>query len=440
MLNNFCGAAGMKSIEAAAIVLIILLGVSARVINIDRKAYWSDEAFTSLELSGHRPDEAKTDILTGRLVGIPDLERYQFPDRIGGKSLDDTVRDLANIEPQLTPLYFIIARYWVNVFGPSVIAIRSLSVLFGLAIMPLAFWLVMELFGSKRAAWIAVALIAVSPFHVLFSQEARPYSIWTAMILLTCVAFLRAVRQGAVLAWAVYCVVAALSLYCYLLSILVIIGLVLYVMAAERFRATRSVVLCTASSLLASLSFLPWPYRGEGSGSGNTSLTLSRLAMKWVRNVAVFFVDFDFNDATRKLYLIPYSVLLLVLLGFVAFAICFTLRRADRQSRFFLAALIGVTATCMGGLDLASGSSRSTVTRYLARTFLGVEIAVAYMLAIKTRKDDAARPAWAAIGGFLLILGARLSKLRKPMSGGPKPPTTAISQQAVSSTMRKTPL
>lgn len=39
-----------------------------------------------------------------------------------------------------------------------------------------------------------MALIAVSPFHVLYAQEAREYSLWTVTILLSSAALLRAMR------------------------------------------------------------------------------------------------------------------------------------------------------------------------------------------------------------------------------------------------------
>ncbi|MEG3987264.1 hypothetical protein QUA13_08880 [Microcoleus sp. S28C3] len=42
--------------------------------------------------------------------------------------------------------------------------------------------------------WIAVGLLAVSPLHVLYAQEARPYCLWPALILISCASLLRAMR------------------------------------------------------------------------------------------------------------------------------------------------------------------------------------------------------------------------------------------------------
>ncbi|MCA1994216.1 MAG: hypothetical protein LDL41_19545 [Coleofasciculus sp. S288] len=43
--------------------------------------------------------------------------------------LIETVNNLAIDNPQLPPLYFLMARFWVQWFGKSVSAIRSLSAL-----------------------------------------------------------------------------------------------------------------------------------------------------------------------------------------------------------------------------------------------------------------------------------------------------------------------
>ena len=39
------------------------------------------------------------------------------------------------------------------------------------------YWLCLELFESSVTAWLAVAIIAISPFQIVYAQEARPYSL-----------------------------------------------------------------------------------------------------------------------------------------------------------------------------------------------------------------------------------------------------------------------
>jgi uncharacterized membrane protein len=389
------------------ILLAILIGVIARIANIDQKAYWYDEAFTSLELSGHNPDEARTDILTGRVVGIRDLQRYQYPDPASGKTVKDTVTNLLHIEPQLTPLYFIVARWWVELFGPSVAAIRSLSVAFSLAVLPLAFWLSKEIFQSSRVAWTAVALFSVSPFHVLYAQEARPYSMWIALIILNCAVALWAARSQRIAPWLVYFLVAVASLYCYLVSILVIGGLVLYVFLSEHCRLSRTTLSCAGASIGAVLAFLPWPHSGIQSGSGIGRLSAAEFTIRWVRSITLFFVDLDVSPAARKQYLFPYGGLLLVVLAIIGYAIYFLMRRSDQRARLFLVVLTSLTGLCFVGLDLVSGSSKSTVTRYVIPSFLGIQIAVAYLVSNSPTSDlsQTASRLRTAAAVFLMCLG-----------------------------------
>ena len=110
-----------------------------------------------------------------------------------GKSWLDTVKGLATEEPQLSPLYFILARFWVQLFGPQVATVRSLSAWISLLVFPSIYWLCWELFRSPPAGWMAVTIVAVSPFHVLYAQEARPYMMFAVLVLLSNAILLRAI-------------------------------------------------------------------------------------------------------------------------------------------------------------------------------------------------------------------------------------------------------
>jgi uncharacterized membrane protein len=91
------------SIDRTVLLGIIAIGIFLRFYALDRKVYWYDEAFTSLEVSGYTPREATADILTGRVVSSADLDKYQFAHANSGKSTADTIQGLISMEPQLTP-------------------------------------------------------------------------------------------------------------------------------------------------------------------------------------------------------------------------------------------------------------------------------------------------------------------------------------------------
>ena len=69
----------------------------------------------------------------------------------------------------------------MEIFGSSNLAIRSLSGLFGLICLPLAF-LIGRRRGGSLLGWIAVAVVSLSPFAVRYSDEARMYSLVMALV------------------------------------------------------------------------------------------------------------------------------------------------------------------------------------------------------------------------------------------------------------------
>lgn len=72
------------------------------------------------------------------------------------------------------PLYYLTLKLWSDLFGYSEVALRALSVLFGLGTIALVYK-IGKVF-DKRGGTVAAILIATSQFHIYYSQEARMYS------------------------------------------------------------------------------------------------------------------------------------------------------------------------------------------------------------------------------------------------------------------------
>ena len=209
------------------VLVPLVLGIFFRFVNLDRQVYWGDEIFTSLRIAGHTVTEIEGDVGDGRPVSIETLHAYQYP--APHKSAADTVKGLASEEPQHVPLYFLVARLWVEQFGNSIAVTRSLSAFISLLTFPCLYWLCRELFESPTVKWVALALVAVSPVHVVYAQEARPYSLYIVVVLLSSAALLRAIRVDTIASWSVYACTVALGLYTQLLFGLVVIWHGVYV-------------------------------------------------------------------------------------------------------------------------------------------------------------------------------------------------------------------
>ncbi|PIG92451.1 hypothetical protein [Gloeocapsopsis sp. IPPAS B-1203] len=150
-----------------------------RFINFDQKVYWYDETITSLRVASYRHAEVVQQIFDGKKISVQTLQKYQ---KVSSKTtLLATIYSLATEAPQHPPLYFLAAQLWTQWLGDLVATMRSLSVLISILIFSYFYWLCIELFGSSLTGWIAIALIAVSPFHVLYAQKAGEYSLWTSI-------------------------------------------------------------------------------------------------------------------------------------------------------------------------------------------------------------------------------------------------------------------
>ncbi len=93
------------------------------------------------------------------------------------------------------PLYYFLLHFWMPVAGRSEFAVRFLSVVAGTLVVAAAFRLARILYGV-RVAQLALFLVALAPFQVYYSQEARMYiwvTLWSALSFL---AMVRVLEMG----------------------------------------------------------------------------------------------------------------------------------------------------------------------------------------------------------------------------------------------------
>jgi len=364
------------------VIVLLGLGIFFRFVNLDKKVYWQDETLTSLAISGYSVTEVVQQVFTGDEIGVEDLQKYQrlSPE----KDLSDTIKALVVDQPEHPPLYYVMVRFWVQCFGDSVAVTRSLSALISLLTFPCAYWLCLELFGSPMTGWIAIALIAASPFHVAYAQEAREYSLWIVMILLSSASFLRAMRRQTRLSWGIYAVTIALGLYSYLFSIFVWIGHGIYVIGTQGFRLSQTFIAYLIASFVGIVTLVPWLLFVITNQSTSSAVrpAASWTAQKvpwlflvegWTHNIRLIF----YSDFGIGLNLTP---LILILVGYSLYFLC---RETKKQVWLFILTLIVIPALALILPDLVLGGQRSNVARYLTPCYLGIQLAVAYLLATK---------------------------------------------------------
>lgn len=376
------------------LVIVLVLGILFRFINLERKVYWIDEVHTSLRTSGYKRIEFVEQAPVDRILKIEDLQKFQrlSPE----KDWSDTFNALA-ANAEHTPLYYLITRLGMQWFGSSVTVTRGLTALISLLVFPYTYLLCLELFKSPLVGWMAMALVAVSPIHVLYAQEAREYSLWTVAILLSSVSLLRAMRLNTKFSWGIYAVTVALGLYSQMLSALVFVGHGIYVFAIEGFRLSKAFTAYLFASLAGFITLAPWIvlYFINASTVGEwilQKLSFFTLFKRWLINLSLVFFDiqigynnqlFDiesgndvvqFSHSDSLTYVIPFLIILII------YSIYFICKQTKKPIWLFILTLIGMSAITLVLPDIISGGQRSTIGRYLIPCYLGIQLAVAYLL------------------------------------------------------------
>jgi mannosyltransferase len=166
--------------------LIIALAALTRFLFLTRKSFWLDE---------------------GASVALARLPWPAFIDR------------LSTHEANMAVYYFLL-RPWLY-FGNSEFWIRTLSVLPGIATIPVVYAIGKKLF-DRRIGLAASLLLSVHVGHVAYSQEARGYSLAVFFASISCLYFLRIMDDGHAADLALYVLFTALAVYTHFFAGLIV--------------------------------------------------------------------------------------------------------------------------------------------------------------------------------------------------------------------------
>jgi uncharacterized membrane protein len=106
-----------------------------------------------------------------------------------------------------SPLYYLTLKGWASLFGFSDVSLRLLSVLFGVAGVAIIYLIAKKLVNKKNKYFplLSALLLASSPFHIYYSQEARMYIMAAFFASLAIYSFLLLVdKKTAIWGWALF--------------------------------------------------------------------------------------------------------------------------------------------------------------------------------------------------------------------------------------------
>jgi 4-amino-4-deoxy-L-arabinose transferase-like glycosyltransferase len=165
---------------------ILFLSLVLRFVGITRQSFWIDELISVLSIS----------------VGFDSL----FNELYSGVNL-------------LPPVFDYALKLWTVIFGQSQLAIRAFSAVLGTALVFVSYKTA-RLFLERRTAWLTALMVAISPYGLYYSQEARCYMLLAVLLTTAIYCLVRTLNEGGrryYLAWLAFNI---LSFYTHIYAVL----------------------------------------------------------------------------------------------------------------------------------------------------------------------------------------------------------------------------
>lgn len=157
------------------------------------------------------------------------------------------------------PLYHIFLKSWTQIFGYSEVAVRLLSVIFGVVSVFLIYSLGKLLF-DKKIGLVAALLLAVSGLHIYYSQEARMYVLAAMLALFSVIGFTKILGKFShrSFSWFFYIISTILMLYSDYLPYFLWLTQNVYVAINRTSLGEKWLSFWLAAQAVILLSLLPW--------------------------------------------------------------------------------------------------------------------------------------------------------------------------------------
>lgn len=212
----------IKSREALfSLLSIILLGGLLRIYDLGSESIWLDEA-ASIELSVQN--------IALVVEGAGPTQNHP-------------------------PLYFVVLHFWMNLFGTSEVATRSLSAMFGIISIPLIYQVGSILF-NRKVGLISGLLSAISFYHIYYSQEVRGYSLLLLLSLLSYLLFVKILNQGKKWYYPCYFSANLFLGYTHVFGLFIVASQIFYfVLFWNKYKEQRTRLLVTQAII--AIGFLP---------------------------------------------------------------------------------------------------------------------------------------------------------------------------------------
>src|SRR5262245_7207074 len=234
------------------LVLSTTVGLLLRLHGLERLSFWFDEACTTWRI--HQP-----------FAQIP------FHNQVDSVPF----------------LYYYLLKCWTWIWSDTDFSLRLFSALLGTAAISVVFALGNSLFDPPTGV-LASLLLALSSYHIQYSQEARCYALLTVLFGLTWYFLSKALRDRKASHWLGYVLCGIFLIYCHGVSILYLTLVNLTVLISGRNWTIGIWKRWLVANVVVFSSFLPWlPFYLVQVSSFHSTTELPRPSLSHVINTLI---------------------------------------------------------------------------------------------------------------------------------------------------------
>lgn len=196
--------------------------------------------------------------LVGALLRVHEFSQSLYGDELWSVAASNSpsprsVIDFVQSDQEISPPLFAILAWLSAKLGDAANLIRLPSIVAGIALIPLV-WLLGRRTVGSRAALVAAAIAALSPFLAFYSVEARAYSLMAALVTASTVAMLIASERGDRRWWFAYGALSCLAMYSHYTAAYALLAQLAWLLW-RRPPARKPALLANVG---AAVAFLPW--------------------------------------------------------------------------------------------------------------------------------------------------------------------------------------
>ncbi|MEM6256096.1 MAG: glycosyltransferase family 39 protein [Cyanobacteria bacterium P01_D01_bin.156] len=174
-----------RSLRRWHLPLIVLLAALLRLWRLAAKPLWVDELYTTFYSLGKSFDEIPLNTL------LPSSDYWSL---LASPGTPGQAAQAVTVYSNHPPLFFMAMNRWLASVGTSVWSLRAFAVLWGVVAVVGMFYLGRQVAGPQVGK-LAALLLAVSPYGIYLSQEARHYSLAVAIAIFSLIQW-TALLQG----------------------------------------------------------------------------------------------------------------------------------------------------------------------------------------------------------------------------------------------------